>query len=185
MFGRSILPLAVCCLAAACVPLVETYYAPSAEAGEVVRSTCDYLEPADTIEFVSGATKIHVSGSGTGLILRIRVPSGNSVALSSTVLKVQSGGSADIYDLEGFSFTDTAERRDGRVAARDLPVGADEPLLFGKEARIFQSLISFNKTMGDSYKVELPAFSINKEAFHVPQITFTEETGFGVHPINC
>lgn len=175
----------MCLLATACVPLVETYYAPSAETGELVTRTCRTLGPSDAIEFTFDAVEIMVFGSRYSLILRIRVPGGNSVALGSTALQVQSGGSDEVYDLEEFSYTNTAGRRSVRIAVGGLLVGADEPFLFGKEPRLFQSLIEFNKTMGGSYKVELPAFTVNEKAFHVPEITFTEATGFGIYPINC
>lgn len=184
MLRRCVLMLAMCTLVSACFPAIGTHYVPSAETGQVTKVNCALLTPDDAIEFVSGATKIQIEGRGDGLLLRIWVPDGNSIALNSTVLKVRSGGSDEIYDVGEFGVLKAGMELDW-VAAGDLLVGGDRLHWFGKEPYIFQAYIAFNKTMGESYKVEMPAFAVNEKTLHVPEITFTGQTGFGIYPVNC
>lgn len=167
--------------------MVWPFYSPSASEGEAINDECGAIAPSSTMRFKSLGVDFRVRGYSDSLQIRIRVPDGVTVGLTTSVVTLISGGHESQLHIDTFDYYDSEAKRYVSIPASDSLVGSNETFAFGMvESRLFEtSILHFPAPAGDSYSVILPTIIINGVQRTFPVIQFRKRLGAGVYPINC
>ena len=169
-----------------CVPVIDTYYRPSAQIGYLVHDRCAGQAPKRVLEVPVPPASIGVVLYGSVLVIRIDLPEGASAKFLDQEVRFGAGENAPSVILGEVSSSDPTIR--GRVLTPPTQVflGGDIDLWFGQKTPVtYESDVSLPLQDAQSYDVLLPRIEINGRIVQIPIIRFERHKGLGIYPVNC
>jgi hypothetical protein len=161
-----------------CIALPHRYHFPEAPTGTPIRNGCaTIIGPRETLEFRLDGVELRVRGGARRVDVRLVVPAGHAVVLTSDEALMTRNGRDERLALRGFTYWDSRARTNRVIAPGDPLVGS---------ARMHLHLRLPRPGAGD-YALQLPAVRIDGTPHEVPAITFVRRWTFGAYLIllNC
>ena len=170
-----------------CIPMVHTFFEPSAETGNVEREACQgNAGPRNTIIFQQEEFKLSIYSrkkSGDALFIGISVkPSPEKVLhFLSQEFKVKVEGQVNYIspsEVLGFNYAGPSQEQESVLLKQWTT-------LQGGKYDIFFMHLYFPIGESTHFELQFPPMEIKQRSIIIPPIQFTKTSEFFINPINC
>lgn len=170
-----------------CIPIITTYWEPSAHDGKLLNSAKGTVGYKDMIEFSFNGVNIQLTSGGSWLVLNLLVPEGKSVAFLSDVIEINENKSSRMIRFK-MSDWDKKTLKEFEISPLQVMYGENTSVATfgGNLPKTYAGVghFKFTDTPIINYSVKLPLLKVGDQIFDIPMVSFTRKDGYGIGPIN-